>query len=160
MNVLDVDLKNEDDIILKLDDLYTRCDQLLEKFETDYRIKQEMTGKEIVRLMSQQTDLIITYTMIIPEVCAMISIMESFLKKVACIIQKNLNQSSQKSLGDRETARLIEGDSKMVQWQQHKAQLQQYEMNFKIIQQLLISRGYTLKAILDAHINDKSEVVI
>jgi hypothetical protein len=110
--------------------------------------------------MSQQTDLIVTYTMIIPEVCAMISIMESFLKKVACIIQKNLNQSSQKSLGDRETARLIEGDSKMVQWQQHKAQLQQYEMNFKIIQQLLISRGYTLKAILDAHINDKSEVVI
>lgn len=160
MQVLEVDLKNEDDMILRLDDLYTRCEKLLEEFQNDPKIKQEMVGKELVKLMAQQTDLIIKYTMILPELAGMNKLLEAYLKKIAATIQKNLNASSQKALGDREMMRLIEGDNKTLQWMQHKAQLEQFEMNFKIIQQLLISRGYALKSIIDAHIHDKSEVVI
>ncbi len=160
MRVSEINLTEEDEVILKLDDLYSRCEQLLIKFENDSRIKQEMVGKEVIKLIAQQTDLIICYTMILPEVVAMGDLIDAFIKKVAATIQKNLNASSHKALGEREMMRLIEGDSKMLQWLQHRAQINQFELHFKTIQQLLVSRGFALRSICEAHIHDKSEVII
>lgn len=160
MMVIDLDIADEDDLILKLDDVYTRCERILSEFENDDRIRKEMVGREIVKLMAQQTDLIIKYTMIIPEICAMGKMVDAYLKKTAAIMQKNLNASSQKALGEREVMRLIDGDPKMLKWLQHKAQLEQFEGNFKAIQQLLVSRGFILKSIIEAHIHEKSDVVI
>ena len=107
----------------------TSDDELI-KFEHDPRIKQEMVGKEVIKLIAQQTDLIICYTMILPEVVAMGDLIDAFIKKVAATIQKNLNASSHKALGEREMMRLIEGDSKMLQWLQHRAQINQFELHF------------------------------
>jgi hypothetical protein len=98
--------------------------------------------------------------MILPEVVAMGDLIDAFIKKVAATIQKNLNASSHKALGEREMMRLIEGDSKMLQWLQHRAQINQFELHFKTIQQLLVSRGFALRSICEAHIHDKSEVII
>ena len=70
MNVIDLDLRNEDSIIVRLFELYQRCEQLSGKVEGDTRLTGEFKGKELVTLLSVQTQLILDYTMIIPEINA------------------------------------------------------------------------------------------
>lgn len=160
MNVLDVDLQNEDNIILKLDDLYTRCENLKVKIQSDPRLLQNWKGSNVVSMLSQQTDLILDYTMIIPELTAMKNLMEAYLKKIATIIQKNLVSTSQRAYGDRELVRLIEGDNKILYWTQHKIQLEQLEGEFKALSSALVTRGFSLRNISEMHINEKGDVVI
>jgi hypothetical protein len=160
MNVLDVDLQSEDNIILKLDDLYTRCDNLKAKIQSDPRLLQKWKGSNVVSMLSQQTDLILDYTMIIPELTAMKNLMEAYLKKIATIIQKNLVSTSQRAYGDRELVRLIEGDNKILFWTQHKIQLEQLEGEFKALSSALVTRGFSLRNISEMHINEKGDVVI
>lgn len=160
MNVIDINLQDEDNIILKLDELYTRCEALKHRIQSDPRLLQKWKGTNVVTMLSHQTDLILDYTMIIPELTAMKNLMDAFLKKIATIIQKNLVSTSQRAYGDRELVRLIEGDNKILFWTQHKIQIEQLEGEFKALNSALVTRGFSLRNISEMHINDKSDVVI
>lgn len=160
MNVIELDLRDEDSIIIRLFDLFQRCEQLSDKVKGDSRLTGDFKGKELVTLLSVQTQLILDYTMIIPEINATKTVVENHIKKIIAITQKNLLATSQRALGERELHRLIEGDQRVLDWRLYHAQLEQYEGEFKTLQQLLVSRGYLLRTIAELYNNEKFDVIV
>lgn len=160
MNVIELDLRDEDGIILRLNDLFERCDALSERVQNDQRLVGEFKGKQLVTLLAVQTQLLLDYTMIIPEISATKTVVENHIKKIIAITQKNLLATSQRALGERELHRLLDGEQRVLDWRLFQAQLEQYEGEFKTLQQLLISRGYILRTISELYNSEKSDVIV
>ena len=158
--ILEVDLSEENNLILKLDELYDACDKIIEECENDQQFIGNYAGQKIITLLANQTELTFKYTKILSDVTAMKKLLELYLKSITRIIQKNIQANSQRALGDREIARLIDGDPKIVEWTQHLIQVEQYENTFKMLNDALRGRGYQLKSIADLHINEKNEMEV
>lgn len=160
MNIIDVDFSSEDEIIIALDDMFDKCETLLNKSREDKRIIEPMEGKSVAIMLAQQTSLMLDYTMIVPELNALETMVQSHLKYIASIIQKNLHASSQRALGDREVARLIEGDPRIVKWNQFQAQVVQYKTYFDMLGKIINSRGFHLRSLAEMANNDKMDLMV